>query len=108
MMTNITFSLPEKTVKRLRRRAAEGGGRKGTISEMVDAALTTYLDAADSSAMGEVFTAKKGDEIVAQAKSLKALSDELGAKGIDWRRVIILSNRPLEPAGHLGLRVRPA
>jgi Arc/MetJ-type ribon-helix-helix transcriptional regulator len=108
MLTNITFSLPEKTVKRLRKRVKESGGKKGSISEVVDEALSTYLDALEESARGETFMAVRGEEVVAQARSLKELAAALLEKKVDWRAVLITSSRPLEPVGHLGLRMRPA
>jgi hypothetical protein len=108
MMTNITFSLPERTVKRLRKKASESGGRKGSISGIVDEALSTYLDALEESARVETFTATRGEEVVAQAGSLKELAAALREKKVDWRSVLITSSLPLEPSGHLGIRVRPA
>lgn len=106
MMTNITFSLPERTVRRLRKRAEQLGGRKGVISEMVDDALTAYLDSAEDSAKGVVYTATKDGKAVAVAGSLRELADALRAKGVDPRSVAILSNEPVEPVVHLGLRFR--
>ncbi|MDG7007265.1 MAG: hypothetical protein JRN06_03340 [Nitrososphaerota archaeon] len=107
-MTNVTFSLPEGTIRRLRKRADESGGKKGAISEMVDEALTYYLDNAEASSRGETFTATKGGVVVAQAGSLRELAALLKANQVDFRSVVILSGSPLEPVGHLGLRVRPA
>ncbi|MDG6985117.1 MAG: hypothetical protein JRM73_00015 [Nitrososphaerota archaeon] len=107
-MTNVTFSLPERTVKRLRRQAAESGGRKGAISEIVDSALTAYLDSAEEARRGETFAAKRGEEVVAEAGTLKDLADALKRKGIDWRSVRIVSSEPLEPVVHFGLRLKPA
>ena len=108
MMTNVTFSLPEKTVKRLKKKASEGGRRKGAISELVDDALTTYLDAQEASSKGELFTARKDDGVVAEATSLRALAAALKERKVDWRSVVISSSVPLDQEGHLGLRVRSA
>lgn len=106
MMTNVTFSLPDKTVRRLRKRVADSGGRKGAISQIVDDALTSYLDAFDRHRVKENFVAKKGDEVVAEADSLEGLAELLRSKGIDWRRVLITSNPPPPTVVHLGFRVR--
>ncbi|MDG6910200.1 MAG: hypothetical protein JRN08_07500 [Nitrososphaerota archaeon] len=107
-MTNVTFALPERTVRRLRRRVAERGGRKGAISELVDQALTVYLDGLDDLSRGEVFYAKRGETLVAEAASLEELVEALKARKVDWRTVLITSSAPLGPAGRLGFRVRPA
>lgn len=108
MMTNVTFSLPERTIRRLRKRAEESGGRKGAISQVVDEALTNYLDAMDSRRRKETFVAKRGDEVVAEADSLERLAEILRAKKIDWRKLLITTSAPPEPVVHLGFRVRPA
>ncbi|MDE1854274.1 MAG: hypothetical protein KGI38_11095 [Thaumarchaeota archaeon] len=104
-MTNITFSLPAKTIRRLRRRAADTGRKKGVISELVDEAIASYLDALESSAEGQTFTALKGERPVAEGKSLQELASALRARGVDPRSVRIVSSEPLEPVGHMGLRV---
>lgn len=107
MLTNVTFSLPDRTVKRLRSRAAKSGKRKGAISEMVDTAITSYLDRTES-AQHETFTARRGAEAVATAGSLEELAAALRAKKVDWRSVEIVSSEPIEPVVHLGLRTRSA
>lgn len=107
MMTNVTFLLPEETVRRLRRRAADRGRKKGVMSDMVDAAITAYLDRTET-ARRVTLTAKKGDEVVAVAGTLEELSKVLKAKRVDWRSVMILSSEPVDPVVHLGLRTRPA
>jgi plasmid stability protein len=106
MMTNVTFSLPEETVERLRRRAAASGKGKGAISELVREALTRYLDSLEASVKGQTFTAFKGDEIVAKADSLKKLAGALEGRGVDPRSVRIISSEPLSPVGRMGLRAR--
>lgn len=106
MLANVTFSLPDETVKRLRKRAADSGRKKGVVSQIVNEALTRYLDALDAPGESPLFTAFKGGSSIAEAKSLEGLAKALKSKGVDPRSVRVLSSEPLEPVGHLGLRVR--
>jgi len=106
MLTNVTFSLPEKTVKRLRRYARDSGKKKGVISELVDAAIRKYLEELAAPIGRQTFTAFRGEKAVAQAKSLDELATALKSRGVDPRSVKILSSEPLEPVGRIGLRVR--
>ena len=107
MMTNVTFALPDKTVRRLRKLVKESGGKKGAISQFVDQALTHYLDAADARDIPETWVAKGGDGVVlAESDSLESLAQMLKAKGVDWRKALITTRSPPEPLVHLGLRVR--
>jgi hypothetical protein len=105
MMTNVTFSLPERTIGRLRKRAAATGKKKGVISELVDAAITSYLDNLESPTGSQTFTALKGERPVAEAASLQELASALRSKGVDPRTVRIVSSELLESTGHMGLRV---
>ncbi|MDG6976132.1 MAG: hypothetical protein JRN27_08590 [Nitrososphaerota archaeon] len=102
-MTNVTFALPDRTVRRLQKRAAELGRRKGVISEMVDAALTSYLDQAESAARNETFSAVNEGRAVASAGSLAELARKLRAMNVDARSVLIVSSEPVEPVVHLGM-----
>ena len=107
VMTNVTFALPDRTVRRLRKRVDRLGGRKGLISEIVDDALTAYLDSAEEP-KGVAYTATRDGETVAAAGSLKELAGALKDKGVDPRTVTVLSSEPVEPVVHLGMRVRRA
>lgn len=107
MMTNVTFSIPEGTVRRLRRCAAESGKKKGVLSEMVDEALTSYLDSLEG-AKTETFSAVERGETVATARSLRELAEALRARGTDPRKVRIVSSEPVPPVAHFGLRLKPA
>jgi len=106
MLTNVTFSLPEGTVKRLRKRAKDSGRKKGAISEMVDEAIARYLDTVETPPPNLVFTALRGRTPVARAESLERLAALLKSKGTDPRSVRIISSEPLEPVGRFGLRIR--
>jgi Arc/MetJ-type ribon-helix-helix transcriptional regulator len=108
MLTNVTFALPDKTVRRLRKRVDQLGGRKGLVSEVVDDALTAFLDSAEESARGVVYTASKDGSVIATAGSLKDMAEALREKEVDPRSVTILSSEPIEPVVRLGLRFRRA
>ena len=103
-MVNVTFSLPEDTVKRLRKAALARGKRKGAISELVDAAIQERLGAVEAATAGEKFQAMKDGKELASASSLRALAAELKRLKVDPREVEILSSTPLEPLVRTGLR----
>lgn len=105
MLVNVTFSLPEDTVRRLRKAAqAQGKGRKGAISEMVGAAIEEHLAMVEARVTGEQFRAVKEGRELARAPSLRKLAAELRALGVDPRDVIVLGTTPLEPVVRTGLR----
>jgi len=106
MMVNVTFSLDEGTVRRLRRAAKTvGGGRKGAISEIVESALSERLREIESRENQEEFVATLNHKEVAKALSLRELATQLQALGLDPRETTITSTAPLEPVGRVGLRV---
>ena len=104
-MVNVTFSLSEDTVKRLRQASqAAAGGRKGAISEFVEAAVLEHLSAVETGVEGEVFRAAKDGRVLASAPSLRALSQALKRLKLDPREVQIVSSAPIEPLARTGLR----
>ena len=106
-MVNVTFSLPDETVKKLRAAARRAGGaRKGAISELVDIAVREHLKEVESRIKHEEFRAMRGNEVVAEAVSLKELALALERRGVDPREVLIVSSSPLEPSVRTGLRRR--
>ena len=106
-MVNVTFSLPDETVKKLREAARRAGGaRKGAISELVNVAIREHLQDIESRIKHEEFRAMRGNEVVAEAVSLRELASALERRGIDPREVLILSSSPLEPSVRTGLRRR--
>ena len=105
-MVNVTFSLPEATVKKLREAARRGGRRKGAISEIVDAAVKQHLQEVDSRVRQEEFRALRGDQVLARAGSLRELASVLEGRKINPREVLIVSSSPLEPSVRTGLRRR--
>lgn len=105
MLVNVTFSLPEETVKKLREAARKTGGpRKGAISELVDAALKEHLRDVESRTSNEEFRAMEGDRALAKAGTLRELAAALEKRGINPREVLIVSSSPLPPSVRTGLR----
>jgi len=104
-LVNVTFSLPDDTVKRLREAARHGGRRrKGAISEIVDAAVRQHLLDVESKGKEEEFRALRGDKVVARAGSLRELASMLERRKINPREVLVVSSSPLEPSVRTGLR----
>jgi Arc/MetJ-type ribon-helix-helix transcriptional regulator len=102
-MVNVTFSLPEETVDRLRRIARQRG-KRGSISEVVNAALSEHLSGLEAPRQGDEFFALRGSREVARAGSLKELASKLKTRGIDARTVEIRSSMPMKPLVRTGLR----
>jgi hypothetical protein len=106
-LVNVTFSLPEATVKKLREAARRAGGRrKGAISEIVDSAVKQHLQEVDSRVKHEEFRAMRGDQVLARAGSLRELASVLERRKINPREVLIVSSSPLEPSVRTGPRRR--
>jgi len=103
-LVNVTFSLPDETVKKLREAARRGGRRKGAISEIVDAAVREHLREVDAKDKQEEFKALRGEQVVAKAGSLRELASVLEKRKINPREVLIVSSAPLEPSVRTGLR----
>jgi hypothetical protein len=104
MLVNVTFSLPEDTVKRLRKAAAVAGkGRKGAISELVDAAINEHLGEVESPP-AQQFLATRDGKVIVNAPTLRELADELKRRKLDPRDFVIESSVPLEPLVRTGLR----
>jgi Arc/MetJ-type ribon-helix-helix transcriptional regulator len=102
-MVNVTFSLPEETVERLRR-IAKSRGKRGSISELVNASLTEHLSELEADTDEHWFFALRGSREVARAASLKELAAKLEAGGTDPRSVEIRSSIPTKPVARMGLR----
>jgi predicted DNA-binding protein len=103
-LVNVTFSLPDETVKRLREVARRTGKSKGAISELVDAALKEHLRDIDSRTNHEEFRAMRGNQTLARAGSLRELASLLQKRKIDPRDVLIVSSHLLEPSVRTGPR----
>ena len=104
-MLNVTFSLPEDTVKRIRRAVASNGKRRrGAISELVDAAINEHLDSVEPRGAGEEFRALKRGKVVAEAQTLRELAGALERLDLNPRDVVIESSVPLPTLVRTGLR----
>lgn len=105
MLVNVTFSLPEETMKKLREVARRTGGpKKGAISELVDAALKAHLQEIEARSVRQEFRASRGDRVVAKAGTLRELALLLEKRGISPRDVMIESSTPLPASTKTGLR----
>jgi hypothetical protein len=104
MLVNVTFSLPEETVKKLREVARRTGGKKGAISELVGAALKEHLQEVESRNRHQEFRAMRGNRVLAKAGSLRELASLLEKRGISPREVLIVSSSPLPASVRTGLR----
>lgn len=106
-MTNITISLPEETVRLLRRTARErSGGRRGAISGLVKEALEAHIAALGTHRAALAFRAYDGPNLVAESESLDEIARTLEGRGVDPRGVRIVSSRPLRQVARAGLRGR--
>ena len=106
-MVNLTVSLPEDTVQRLRRVVkVRYKSERGALSGVIDDALRDLLDRMEASEPPQLFRALQDDRIIAQADTLATLAAELKRIRRDPRAVRILSSRPLRPVARAGLRAR--
>ena len=105
MLVNVTFSLPEDTVRRLRKAAVVNGRRrKGAISELVNAAIKEHLASVEARADRQEYRAIKEGQTVARAPTLRELAGELERLSLDPRDVMIESSTLLPTVVRTGLR----
>ena len=108
-MVNVTISLSEDTVRRLRRTIRDRyGSRRGALSGLMEEALVEALDRLDAPREQERFRAVRGTALVAEANDLDELAGRLKQLKVDPRAVRILSSRYLSPIARAGLRARKA
>ena len=104
-MVNVTVSMSEQTVRRLRKVVREVyGSRKGTLSSIVESAINETLDRRSNGGKTPMFRAMKGNDMIAEAADLQALADILRQKGLDPRGMRIVSTSPLSPTARIGPR----
>ena len=104
-MVNVTVSMSEQTVRRLRKVVREVyGSRKGTLSSLVESAINESLDRKSNGGKPPVFRALKEGETMAEAADLQALADLLRQKGLDPRGMRIVSTSPPSSTARIGPR----
>lgn len=106
-MTNLTISLSDETIKKLRRAVRDRyGGRKGALSGLIEESVREKLEAFETPLQSQVFRAMKGARVIAEAENLDSLAVELEKAQVDPRSVRIISSRKLAPIVRTGLRGR--
>lgn len=106
-MVNLTVSLSEETVRRLRRTIKDRhGSQRGALSGLVEEAVLQTLDRYETVNPRERFRALKGNKVVAEADDLDHLALQLRRLSIDARSVRILSSRYLPAVARAGFRAR--
>jgi uncharacterized protein YbjQ (UPF0145 family) len=106
-MVNLTVSLSEGTVRKLRRTVRDRyGSRRGALSGLVEEAVLEALERFETPAPKETFRALKRDTIVAEADTLTELASKLRKLNVDARSVRILSSGYLAPVARAGFRAR--
>jgi Arc/MetJ-type ribon-helix-helix transcriptional regulator len=104
-MVNITISLPEETVRRMKRVVKERyGGRRGALSGLVREAVEERIDWLEAPRPKIHFKASKDGRTVAEADGIGELASKLRALDIDPRTVLISSSSPLRQVARAGLR----
>ncbi len=103
-MSTLTIVLSDDVEEELRRIVREMyGAEKGNISKFIENAIRNYIH---SLRKGEiVYRAYKGDELVAEAKSLEELVKLLKEKGIDVRGLRVIRS-DLKRVARAGYRLR--
>jgi len=99
-MGTLTIVLSDDLEEELRRVIREMYGEKGNLSKFIEDAIRNYIHSLKKREV--VYRAYKGDELVAEAKSLEELVKSLRDKGIDVRglRVIRSDFRRIARAGY--------
>ncbi|MDG6995211.1 MAG: hypothetical protein JRN52_04735 [Nitrososphaerota archaeon] len=106
-MVNLTISLSDETVRRLRKAVRDRyAGKKGALSGLIEESLLDKLDALDTPQPSQTFKAMKGGRLVAEAADLDTLARKLEQMNVDPRSVRIISSKKLAPIVRTGLRGR--
>ncbi len=108
-MVNLTFSMSEETVRKLRKAIRERyGSRRGALSGLVEEAVLQVLERFETTSPAERFRALKGDKVVAEGDGLEQLASRLKQLNVDARSVRIISSVHLAPIARAGFRARKA
>ena len=103
-MGTLTIVLSDDVEEELRKAVREMyGTEKGNISKFIEDALRNYIHSLRKSEI--VYKAYKGDELVAEAKSLEELAELLKKKGVDVRGLRIIRS-DLKKTARMGYRMR--
>lgn len=106
-MVNLTISLSDETVRKLRRTVRDRyGNKKGAISGLIEESLRERLEMLDTPQPSQTFKASKNNQVVAEAENLENLANRLEELKVDPRTVRIVSSRKLAPTVRTGLRGR--
>lgn len=106
-MVNLTVSLSEEVVQRLRKVVSDQyGNRKGAISGLIEESLREKLDNVNSPRPIQTFKALRRKRAIAEAEDLESLAKNLNRLKVDPRSVRIVSSRKLSPVVRLGPRGR--
>lgn len=107
-MVNITISLPEQTVRRLRRTVREPyGGRKGALSGFIKEAIDGPFESLQAEPP-RTYRATDKERMIAEGSSLEELASKLKELGIDPRSVRIISSTKIGSLARAGFRARPS
>jgi len=107
IVVNLTISLSEETVRRLRRTVHDRyGDKKGAISGLIEESLREKLASFDSPRLSQTFKAIKNDSTIAEAEDLDSLAKKLEQLKVDPRSIRIISSRKLAPIVRMGPRGR--
>ena len=106
-MVNVTISLSEEVVGRLRKTVRDHyGNKKGAISGLIEESLREKLDDIDSPRPAQTFKALINERTVTEADDLDSLAAKLKQLNVDPRSVRIVSSKKLSPVVRLGPRGR--
>ncbi len=106
-MVNLTVSLSEETVRKLRRTIrVRYGSRHGALSGLVEEGIREVLGRLETPSPKERFRALQGGEVLVEADDLDQLALRLRKLNVDARSVRILSTTYLAPMARAGFRAR--
>ncbi len=106
-VVNLTISLSDETVQRLRRAINDYyGNKKGAISGLIEQSLRDKLDDIELPSPAQTFRAVRNGHAIAEADNLSSLTQKLEQLKVDPRSVRITSSRKLSPVVRLGPRGR--
>ena len=106
-MVNLTISLSDETVRRLRKTVRDRyGNKKGALSGLIEESLREKFDSFETPRPSQTFKAMKGDGTIAEAENLDDLASKLRKMNVDPGSVRIISSKKLAPIVSTGLRGR--